>query len=189
MATLTTILVNADATAPRNWTTQGFAAIDEGIASADGTAIGDNSNSTTTLDTSFLLTDVDTDLGNVDTLSWQVRYRVIGAQTNTRGLSIRIVRDSDGAVLAANDAGGTFQTVASPITVTTFTNSAVVAFNYVNTAASKADWNGARVEIRLSITKSMAGDTNGVQVDTLQFTGTYTIAAAYVSPIKNRVIN
>jgi len=175
MATLNTLLVNADsAGGPRNWASQAFAGIDEGIAGADGTAIGDNTNANATLDTSFLLSSVNSDFGNMDTLLWQVRRRVIGAQTNTRSLLIRIVKEADGAVLAAADSGGTFQSVEAGITNTTFDNGTATGFDFVDTSATKDDWNDGRVEIRLVIVKSMAGDANGVEVDTLELTGTYT---------------
>jgi hypothetical protein len=180
MATLNTLLVNADsAGGPRNWASQAFGDIDEGIAGADGTAIGDNTNANATLDTSFLLSTVDADFGNMDTLLFQVRRRVIGAQTNTRSLLIRIVKESDGAVLAAADSGGTFQSVEAGITNTTFDNGTATGFTFVDTSATEADWNDGRVEIRLVIVKSMAGDANGVEVDTLELTGTYTEAAAH----------
>jgi hypothetical protein len=175
MATLNTLLVNGDsAGGPRNWASQAFGSIDEGIAGADGTAIGDNTNANATLDTSFLLSEVNADFGNMDTLLWQVRRRVIGAQTNTRSLLIRIVKEADGAVLAAADSGGTFQSVEDGITNTTFDNGTATAFTFVDTSATKDDWNDGRVEVRLVIVKSMAGDANGVEVDTLELTGTYT---------------
>jgi len=156
MATLNTLLVNADSVGgPRNWGSQAFGDIDEGIAGADGTAIGDNTNANATLDTSFLLSEVNADFGNIDTLLWQVRRRVIGAQ-------------------AAADSGGTFQSVEAGITNTTFDNGTATAFTFVDTSATKDDWNDGRVEVRLVIVKSMAGDANGVEVDTLELTGTYT---------------
>lgn len=183
MATLNTLLVNGDSVnGPRNWTTQDFANIDEGISAADAAEIAENSNNTGTSnqDTAFLLSNTNSDLGNVDTLSYQIRYRVGGAQTNSRSLSIRIVKESDGTVLAAANSAGDFQTVATEITTTTFVNSSVVAFTYVNTGASKADWDDARVSIRCTSVRSMGGDTNGLRVDTLQFTGTYTIFSGTV---------
>lgn len=178
MATLNTLLVNADSVnGDRQWSLQDFATIDEGIAAADGSAIGDDTNANAALLTSFLLSDVNTDLGNMDTLSWQVRYRVTGAQTNTRSLGIRILTEDGATLLAGQDDLGDFATVASAISNTTFQNSSVTQFAYVNTAATKAQWNNARVILRLTISKSMAGDTNGVRVDTLQITGTYTAAS------------
>lgn len=174
MPTLTTLLVNGNSVnGPRNWSSQDFATIDEAIASADGSSIGSTANATGDLDTSFLLSAVDSDFGSMSALSWRVRYRVAGAQTNTRSLAIRLVRESDGTVLAAATSGGAFATVASAITATTFQTSSVTAFAYVNTTAGKAAWDDARVEFRESTTRNKGGDTNGVQVDTVEITGTY----------------
>lgn len=174
MATLNTLLVNGNG-ALHQWSgTQAFGDIDEGISSADGVEIADNTNSNSTLDTTYLLSSVNANFLSMDGLSWQVRYRVAGAQTNNRSLSIRIITVSEGIVLAAANSGGNFQTVANNITNTTLTNSAVTAFTYVNTSATKAQWDDARVELRLVIVRNMGGDTNGIRVDTLEFTGTYT---------------
>lgn len=181
MAILNTLLVNGDGTLLRQWTAgQDFANIDEGIASADGLAVGSNDNLTTSIFTSFSLSNVNADFGNINTLSFRVRYRVIGAQTNTRNLKIRIETQNTHpdvpTLLAAADSSSTTQVVANGITNTAFQNSAVIAFTYVNTAASKVEWDDAIVILELQIVKNMGGDTNGVQVDTLEITGTYTAA-------------
>jgi hypothetical protein len=181
MATLSTLLVNGNSVnGPREWTAQDFATIDEPIGSPDAAEIACNTNpsGTTSEDTSFLLANVDSDFGNMTALSYQIRYRVGGAQTNSRSLGIRIVRESDGTVLAAANAGGDFMTVASGISSTTFVNSSVVAFTYINTGANKAAWDDARVEIRSTSARNMAGDTNGLRVDTLQMTGTYEVSVS-----------
>lgn len=184
MATLNTLLVNADGPTIRLWTAgQDFATIDEGIASADGLAIGSDENVNTTISTTFRLSSVNADFGNMDALSFQVRYRVLGAQTNNRTLRIRIATEANDPgtgvpkPLAGLNSSFGAQVVASNITNTTFQNSAVTAFTFVDTAASKAEWDDAIVHLELTVAKNMGGDTNGIRVDTLQITGTYTEGA------------
>jgi len=177
MATLNTLLVNANSVnGTRNWNTNmDYTNIDETIAGADAAAIIDNTNGSTSQVASFLLSAVNADLGNIDTLSWQIRYRVNGAQINTRNLYVRIVRESDGTVLAANTSGGAFQLVEAGVSNTTFSNSTVTGFNYVNTSANKTAWNDARIEFQNTVSKYHGGDSNGMEIDTVEITGTYTI--------------
>lgn len=178
------ILVNGNGTGPRNWTTQGFTAIDEGIAAADGLIVraaspGGSENRNTDLDTSFTLIDTPSDFGTMADLSWQVRYRADNATgDDTLTLAIRIVNGA--TILAAANSGGTFQTVRTgqnSTWPTTQTNSPVTAFSYVNTTADKATWDGAEVEIRSTHSANMSPDDNTCIVDTLQFTGNYVLGA------------
>ena len=179
MADLGTILVNADSTnGPREWASQSYLNIDEGISAADGAAIGDNANPSggDFLTTSFLL-EFPTDLQDVDTLSFNIRYRVTGAQTNDRDLLIRIVDDtSAGYTLAGATVTGNYQSIETAISNTTFANSGSTAFTYVRTDTTTRPnaWQTARLEIRLNITRNKGGDTNGIEVDTVELTGTYT---------------
>lgn len=123
------------------------------------------------------LNDMPTDFQTMDTLSWQVEYSLSAARSDdTYGLSIRIVNGA--TILAAADSGGTFTTVASNITNTTDTTSAVTAFAYVNTSANKATWDGASVELRQNYTQSKGKDVVSVRVDYTVFTGTYSTAGA-----------
>jgi hypothetical protein len=174
MATLSTLLPNGNSVnGSRSWSAQSYLDIDEGLTTPDGSEISNNANATGVYVTSFLLSNVNADLSAVTALSWRVRYRVVGAQVNTRHLDVRIVRESDGTVLAAATAGGAYSRVASTITNTTATTSAVTAFAYVNTTATRAAWDDARLEFQEDLTKSMSGDTNGVAVDGVEITGTY----------------
>src|SRR5210317_775273 len=185
MATLNTLLVTGNSVnGTRAWASQSYLDIDEGISGADGNVISDNTNANATLVTSFLLGDTNSDFGDMIDLSWQIRYRVSGAQTNVRDLHIRIVKESDGTVLAAANSGGTFSLVEAGITSTTLGNSSVTSFAYVNTGASKSDWDDARVEIQLTVDRNMGGDANGIEVDSLEMTGNYNI---FVGPTMSNV--
>jgi hypothetical protein len=180
MATLPTILINGDGTTPRNWTTQSYLDVDEGISGADGnyaSAVDQGNNN----DTSFLLANMPTDFDSIIGLSWQVRWRTNAAyDDDTNSLGIRIVTGT-GTVLAAGSSGGAFQTVVSNTGATTFQNTSVTAFTYVNTAATKANWDDARVELRQTYTKLKGADASQFWVDTLEFTGTYTEAATTIT--------
>lgn len=119
------------------------------------------------------LDDVDTDLLNMDTLTFNAEYSLTGANDDdTYSLRIRIVNGT--TILAAADSGGTFQTVDSNITSTTDITSGVVSFSYVNTTATKADWNGASVELQQGWLKNKSGDGVAIRVDQVIFDGTYT---------------
>lgn len=181
MATLPTVLVTANGSGPRNWQTQQFGQIDEGISSADGLEIT-APTSTNNVDTSFDIATTPSNFNNMDTLSWQVRYRCnTNRVDDILGLQMRIVSRTSGTILAAGDSGGTFQSVSSSVTNSSHQNSSVVAFTYVNTTATKAQWDDAEVELRQTFNQVMSADSTLVAVDTLQFSGTYTIASTPVS--------
>lgn len=137
MATLNTLLVNGNSVnGTRTWATnQDYLNIDEAIGSADGSAIIDNTNASTTNVSSYLLSSTNANFGNMTSLSWTIRRRVSGAQTDTRVLGVRIVKESDGTVLAAATAGGAYVSLGT-ITNTTFANVGPTAFAYVNTSIS-----------------------------------------------------
>lgn len=106
------------------------------------------------------------------TLSWFVEYRQAGRSDDTLGLDIRVM--SGATVLAAADAGGTYATVASGITSATDVTAGPTAFAYVNTSATKDQWDVAQVDLQQRYTVSMGSDGAQVQTDYVQFTGTYT---------------
>lgn len=175
MATLPTLVPNGTPTnLTSDWdaNTNTFTAIDELIASADGVEVGDDSNVAGDHFGYWLLTNMPTDFSSMDTISYQIRYRVIGAQTNNRSLFIQVVTDEVTPTALTNEA-----TVATNITNTTATNSSVVGLTIQGTP-TKAQWDNAVVRCRLAITKNKGGDTNGIRVDAINFTGTYTQAAA-----------
>ena len=182
MTALSTILVNGNGTGPRNWNTQASTDIDDGIAGADGNEIvaaSGTQNRNTSLDTSFLTAVLESDIGNVDTLSYDVRYRAnnsTGDDTVTFGVRIM----SGATVLAAFDSGGAFQTVLQALNSawhTTLQNKGVTAFTFVNTTATQAQWDAAEIEFRSTHAANMSPDDNWVIVDDVELTGTYTIDA------------
>ena len=123
-----------------------------------------------------LLDNVDTDFDNMETLLWKVEYLQVGRDDDTVGLDVRIMNGA--TVLAAADAGGTWVVVDADVTNTSDITAGPTAFVYVNTSASKADWDGASVELRQNWSKSKGGDGVHIEVDFAEFTGTYTVAAA-----------
>ncbi len=183
MATLNTILVDGDGAGPRGWDTQAFGDIDEGIAAADGTLIVRNSGTPggEDADTSFTLGDTNSDFDSMDTFLFNLRWLVNLNSSVDDNVAIEIRVINGATILAAADSGGSFQQIAAPARIpTTLTNTGATAFSYVNTTATKAQWDGAEVEIRNNYVNNMVKDTNKlhVEVDTVEFTGTYTAAAA-----------
>lgn len=152
---------------------QGSDPVLEVIASTDDTDyVYDATNSTHTGTARFALGNTPADLGNVDTLSIKLRYAAAAAQTNVwDSLSARVFK-SDGTTALTNAA-----TVALAIITTTITDSAATAFTGVDTAATKADWDGAVVHIIWGITKVKGGDTVRKNVYAAEITGTYTASA------------
>ena len=115
----------------------------------------------------------DADFGTMDTLTYNVEYSVTTTPTDdTYQLEVRIV--SGATILAAADAGGTPEVVASNITSTTDANSGAVGFTYVNTAADKTTWDAATVELTQTYAKTKGADTSSIRVDHVIFDGTYT---------------
>jgi hypothetical protein len=168
--------------------TVGNAAAPSGWNSAPNGALGDNSdatfgnrstNGTTTgVDQGWELGDVDADLDNVDTLAIVLRYGWSATPVNSTWplLAARVM--SGATVLAAADSGGTFETVATDITDTSPTNSSSIPFTYVDTGATKAQWNAAVVEIRISRVRTAGGGAQTQNVYEADLTGTYTAAGA-----------
>jgi len=141
------------------------------IASADdNTNVHDTSNTTHTGTAQFTLENVNSDLGNMDTLFIRLRYAwQSGTQLNAwSSLTARVFK-SDGTTPLTD-----LVTVASGITTTTPTNSSVVQFAGVDTAAIKADWDAAVVQVGFVIAKNMAGDALEERVFAAEITGTYT---------------
>jgi len=117
----------------------------------------------------------DTALGNMATLSHALTYRLVGTLiSDTYALNVRVVCGSK--ILAAANSGGTFASVDSNVTNTSYTTSSATAFAYVNTSATRNDWNNAKIEVQQDATLSTV-DGCYIQVDLVALTGTYTEAA------------
>lgn len=157
----------------------------ETIAGAeDGDYIYVNQNASGIYSTYYPLQDVPTDFSSISSLQVRLRYGWSATPTNTNwdNLYARI-ETSGGTILAAADAGGTYQTVVSSITTTTATNSSNVAFSYVNTGASKADWNDAWFRIGVVRTKIKGGGSQEQRIYAAEVSGVYNEAAPVTTKI------
>lgn len=90
MATLPKLYATGVATNPTtDWGVNGsnWTDIDEGISSADGVEVGDDTNSSISKYAYYTLTNMPSDFGSMGSnLTITCRSRVTGAQTNTRTL-------------------------------------------------------------------------------------------------------
>jgi len=117
------------------------------------------------------LNNTPTDFGNMDTLSWTIEYSLQAARTDdTYALAIRIVNGA--TILAAATAGGGFVTVSASVTSTADTTTGPTTFTYVNTTATKTQWDGASVELQQTYSKTKGSDGTGIRVDYFAVTGT-----------------
>jgi hypothetical protein len=132
-----------------------------------------NSSGTYTATARFALEDMPADFGNMLTLAVQLRYYAQILPLSTWDLlQARVIR-SNGTALTS------LVTVASNITTTTPTNSAVVNLAGLNTLETKSVWDDALVEIVWTTTRVKGGDTIERRVSAAQLTGTYRIAETY----------
>jgi hypothetical protein len=173
-----------DSAAPNDWTSAPNGVLQLIGSANDANFAADTSNSpgTSTQVQGYELGDMPTGVGlffaSMNSLSIQIRYGWASSFTNRtwNSLSARVM--SGATVLAANDSGGTFETVASSITNTSPANSSVVSFTYVNTGATKAQWDAGIVEMQISTTRSGGGSSVARRVYALEVTGQYEALAA-----------
>lgn len=184
MADLPEIRGTADSTnGPRNWDFQSWNSTTQVWLGFTGEDLND---------TSFLLENMPSDFQSMDTFTYDIWSSRVTTGDDTIGLFARVVKESDGAVLAAADAGGAFETIRSNIIGTH--PSAVRStgsFTYVNTGASKTDWDDARLELRQTYTQNMGPDSDRVAVgpfnnavsgyDDARFGGTYTVSGVFAT--------
>lgn len=161
---------------------------DEGISGAVDTdyvrAIA--SSLTTSATGTFTLSDMPADFLDMDALSYNVRNRQAGRSDDTLDLRFMICDGSDTTnypVLAGASAGngnsGTLWQAARMVTLanitgTAFANTGATAFPYVNTTATKTQWDAAVVVLTPFLTVSMSSDGATIQLSAVEFTGTYT---------------
>lgn len=185
MADLTTITGDGTAgSGTRDWPNQDPLNVDEGTDSPDGAPYCTaNPAKDGTQETSFSLDNVDSDLSNVDTLSWEVRWGLTGTDNDTYHFDMAIY--SGATLLAAETSGGTWTRIGSitgPATRTLATQGPT-AFNYVNTSATRTQWNAAEVKFRVINVGNKGGDNAPLSLDGFQFTGTYTASSATAASI------
>jgi hypothetical protein len=158
----------------------------ETIAGADDGDYGYvDQNVETDYGAGFVMEDMPTDFGTMTTCYSRIRYGWDTYSTSNEvwnSLGMRVVTTT-GTVLAAADAGGGFQEVATGITTTSPTNSSNVAFGYVNTGANKAAWNDAIMEIQILRQKIKGGGADQQRVYAAEINGTYEIGAAVTTKI------
>lgn len=134
----------------------------------------------TTETRSFALDNMPFLFETMNTASWTIEYRQQLLGDDTLSLAVRIM--SGATVLAAADSGGTFTTVNANVTNTTDVTDGPTAFAYTNTAADKATWDAAVVEIQQTYSQNMGKDGTFIQVDWFQLTGDYVQGAVPVDP-------
>ena len=149
-----------------------------GAVTQDNAWGGVNDNSTGDYDQGWALADMPSDFASMSTLSIQLRYGWDDAPglSDWTALEARIM--SGTTVLAGSTSGGGFQSVATNITTTTPTNSAVISFAYVNADADKSTWDAGVLEIRIGRNRNKGGSTAEQRVYATQATGTYAAAVA-----------
>lgn len=154
------------------WTTEAagttnlWASVDEDIDSPNDADYIRAPNNTNNADCSLLLgTGVSDSFLRMSQASIRVRYRQQGVVNDVIGLQARIMSGS--TVLAASTSGGAFQSIATAIGDTSFTDSAELSFNYVNETADKADWDTASIVFRQ--TRTAVGGADGCRVEVSAF--------------------
>ena len=184
MADLTTVLIGNTTTTLNNGSglgsTTGSTPYLESITGTDDATsyIEETTNSTITQSSLWMdLDNFDTDLGNVDTLFIRLRYSHLNPDANLTWdqLSCRIYK-SDGTTALTDE-----MTIHNGYNSATWATNTIVQFTTVDTAATKADWDGARLYIYWDKTRSKGGNaTAGMAISAGEITGTYTEAAAPV---------
>lgn len=99
------------------------------------------------------------------------------------------VEASDGTTILAGSTSTTAVTVGA---VTSTTNQTIgpISFPYVDTAATKADWDGARLRMGQEFSQNMAADGSYIMLDVARLDGTYNetlVATTTVLPLTESI--
>lgn len=160
----------------------------DGINAASPLDASDDSRLIFTNDTdetlSRALDNMPTDFVTMDFCNMRVEYRQQGRVDDTLILGVRIMNGTQ--VLAAATSGGDFGVVNNNILNTTDTIGNE-SFTYVNTSATKADWDAAVVELQQTINRSMGADGCHIEVDWIKLEGSYT--GSGLLKVQNETIN
>lgn len=174
MATLTPLYPTSDSSVDTDYTTSTgstyFNLVDEAIASANDADYFQTSNNDN-LFADFGLTDMPSDFVAMYTLTLTIRRKMTGLAGDTWAMTARIMNGA--TVLAAANSGGTEQSVWSITAADAGFVNASINFTYVNTAASKATWDGAVLETTGVRTANMGADAYTLQISAIEITGTY----------------
>lgn len=108
-------------------------------------------------------------------------FSAVSVSDDSIGLEVRI-ETSGGTILAANTAGGAYETAVTTAAINGNRTGLTVNFAYVNGGASKADWEGAVIRYNQRISKLKGADgcymaTGTVSNGYAKITVTYTPAA------------
>lgn len=127
---------------------------------------------------SVALSNTPVDFATMNTLAMQAGVAWASSNVDDQmSLNIRIVNGA--TILAAADAGGTFQALEPIWTNTTSGTTNVVSFTYVNLTADQATWDGASVEVEQVYAAIMKADGGVVSsVGAMTFDIDYDVAVA-----------
>lgn len=159
MATAT--LTFQSPTTPNQWSNATANVIESISLVNDSNWAGDSSNTsgTTTLNQGYTVLNTSSTFETMSDLSIRLRYGWASAFSNRTwdSLNARIVNGAQ--ILAGSSSGGGYQTIASSITDISPVTSNFINFNYVNTTATKANWDAAVIEFQIVSTRSGGGSS------------------------------
>lgn len=164
-----------------NWTERWSDYIDDPISAPHDISVNTSASSTGWIH--YGLTDTPLDFESMATLTIQVRYNVPGRTDDTLTLHWRITASDETTVLAG--ASSTLASSYSNLNInhavgTTFTNTSILAPAYLNTTATKAQWDGAKLWFNMTYTTSMGNDGAVVNITAMDIDGTYTAGVSAI---------
>lgn len=179
--------VRGNATSPRNWAIQDYLGISRKTTSTAALISAETeihgTAATTNNDTSFLLDATPPWFVSMSSLTLYLNCLTQSVTDDTANVYARIVNGS--TILAAGNSGGSFQQVMTGIGAIS-RGIRVITFLYVNTGASKADWDGAQIELRQVYSTSMSSDGGFAVVTALWLDATYNEASPATGPFMVR---
>jgi hypothetical protein len=168
MATLNQLLPTAyNSQTGTAWASTTVGNIDEGVASADGAYIQSGNNSTSTI--WYDITDMNSNFVKMITLTYRIKYAHFNRTDDTGVLLIRIVASNKTTNLTNE------MTVATN-PGSTYIDSGNISFTGVSTTATKAQWDGALLQIRTTHSASKGADGHYWRIDAVEANGTYNAA-------------
>jgi len=161
-----------------SWTSAPNNVLNDG---SDSTYGYDDTNSTGTYDQDYNLNATPADFTTMDTLSVQARVQEDAPDANLTWDDLRVIIYGTGhlTLLAALNIGASTQSLGDPPESSTPSNlpSTPQSFGYINTAATKSDWDGATITIAIIKTRQKGGGSVQMRVLELTLSGTYTPAS------------
>jgi hypothetical protein len=171
MATLTTLVptsyITYSGTAP---TTTTVGNIDNTVASPDGAFLVFGANSSGTA--FYNITNVNSDLGAMTTLTYNIRYKIENLSGDTETLYVRVYK-SDRTTALTDE-----MLVVSTTANIAITNKGNTSFTGVSTTATKEDWDNAVLAIKTVHAANKAADGSVWSVDEVEINGTYNQAVS-----------